>query len=75
MNTSNGSTTRTTRRTMIGALLAAPGVALGARAMARMRRNAAHVRPTASGSSTTRCASCGAEDHSMLACPSNPKVL
>jgi threonine synthase len=74
MNTSNGSTTRTTRRTVIGALVAMPGVAFGARAMASLKSHAAHVRPTASGTSETRCATCGDVGHSMLACPSSPEV-
>jgi hypothetical protein len=75
MKTSKGSMTRSTRRTVIGALLAAPGVAFGARAMAGVRRNAALVRPAASGTSATRCACCGGDDHSMLSCPSSPEVL
>jgi hypothetical protein len=75
MKRSNGSTARTTRRTIIGTLLAAPGVAVGARAMAQVRRHATLIRPDAAGTSSTRCASCGADDHTMLSCPSNPVVV
>ncbi len=64
-----------TRRTLIAGLLAAPAVAAGARAMARLRKNAAAVRPSAAGSSTTRCAACGETGHSMLTCPAAPKVV
>ena len=33
------------------------------------------LRPRASGASSQRCANCGDRDHSMLLCPSNPKVI
>lgn len=68
-------TTRATRRTVIGGLAATPLVAVFARWAGRLRRHAAVIRPTAEGTSSTRCAACGAEGHSMLACPSNPKVV
>lgn len=63
-----------TRRTVIAGALAAPLVAAGAWLGGALRRSAAAVRPGAQGTSSTRCASCGETGHSMLACPSNPKV-
>lgn len=68
-------TSATTRRTVVGALIASPVVAVMARWAGRLRRNATELRPTAQGRSSQRCASCGAADHSMLVCPSNPKVI
>ena len=79
MDTPTGPTqatpTRATRRTVIGGLAAAPMVALLARFAGRLRRHAATIRPGAQGTSSMRCAACGAGDHSMLSCPSNPKVV
>lgn len=70
-----GPMSATTRRTVVGALVASPVVAVLARWSGRLRRNAGSLRPAADGRSSQRCASCGAGDHSMLSCPSNPKVI
>ena len=55
-------------------LAARHGVELAAAAIADAVRSA---RPTATGTSATRCAQCGSPDHTMLAaaCPMAPRVL
>jgi hypothetical protein len=67
----------TTRRRMLGGLLALPlaGLVLGVATTAR--RGIAAMRPGARGTSTTTCAQCGGVGHGMLdpACPAAPKVV
>lgn len=66
----------TTRRRMLGLLAALPVAgALGSR-LARFVP-AGLSRPTADGTSATRCAACGSQNHTMLAagCPANPEGL
>ena len=63
-----------TRRTVVGALATAPLVAALARWTGARRRRGAVSRPSATGTSSATCALCGATDHSMLHCPSTPKV-
>jgi hypothetical protein len=64
-----------TRRTVVATLVASPMVAVIAGWSGRFRRSATVLRPAGEGRSSQRCASCGAADHSMLACPSSPKVI
>lgn len=71
---------RVTRRLLVGAGLASAGLAvLGAAATVlrageeALRAAARTARPSAIGTSSTRCAHCGATDHAMLAgCPLDP---
>ena len=70
-----------TRRTLVRLAVAAPlGLAVtrvleGAGAL--LTHAAPGVRPAASGTSSTRCALCGAGDHSMLdpRCPAARRVV
>jgi len=64
-----------TRRVLLTTLATAPLMVLLARTAGALRRRARLMRPTADGSSTTRCAQCGDPGHGMLACPSNPKLI
>ncbi len=71
---------RLSRRRLLAASLAIP-VVVGAERAVRsigdaLRGMAAAVRPPAAGTSATRCAQCGAADHTMLdlRCPAAPKV-
>jgi hypothetical protein len=70
-----------TRRSLIVAAVAAPGVLVVER-LAKSAivavSGAAHAsRPAASGTSATRCAQCGSDRHTMLdpRCPMAPRVL
>jgi hypothetical protein len=58
-------------------LLAVPAAAVGARALGALAATAFASRPSARGSSTTRCAQCGATAHAMLdpSCPDAPRVI
>jgi len=73
----------TSRRRLLVAAAAAPLVVASTRLADVLRivddagRVAADaIRPSATGSTATRCASCGAADHGMLdpACPAAPRV-
>ena len=64
-----------TRRVLLTTLATAPVMVLFAHLAGALRRQARLVRPTAEGSSTTRCAQCGDPEHGMLACPFNPKLI
>ncbi len=65
------------RRRVLAGLAAVPLAAMAAVAAARLGVQAALVRPGARGSSSRRCGSCGATDHTMLepTCPLAPEVL
>ena len=64
------------RRRFLKGLAAAPLLAGAAVATTRLGSHAALMRPGARGSSSERCASCGADDHMMLdlSCPASPEV-
>ena len=64
------------RRRFLKGLAAAPLLAGAAVAATRLGSYAAVMRPGGRGSSTGRCASCGADDHMMLdlSCPASPEV-
>lgn len=69
-----------TRRRLLGAVVAAPVVAMLTPALrahaAALRSAAPALRPDPSGRSDTRCGACGASDHRMLdaVCPARPRV-
>lgn len=72
---------RWTRRRLLAAGLGLPVILvarLGADALAAVARAAIRgARPSADGTSATRCAQCGSADHTMLdpRCPLAPRVL
>lgn len=72
---------RLTRRHLLAAGLAVPGMLLVQRGAILVTEAAAGAiraaRPAASGTSATRCAQCGSPDHTMLdpRCPLAPRVL
>ncbi len=61
----------------IGAGLAVPIIATAGRLDALLRAGARTVRPPSVGTTATRCAQCGAQDHGMLdpRCPAAPRVM
>lgn len=69
------------RRSLLVAVAAIPALAVlsrGATALGGLIGGAvAAARPAADGTSATRCAQCGATDHTMLdaRCPMAPRVL
>jgi hypothetical protein len=65
------------RRRLLALFVTAPLAVTGAFAAARVGANAAMLRPGAAGSSSRRCAQCGARDHAMLdaACRAAPRVV
>jgi hypothetical protein len=65
------------RRRLFLPLVAAAVTTLFAGVAAAARSIALPGRPSASGTSATRCAQCGATDHTMLdpRCPAAPRVL
>ena len=65
------------RRTILTAIATAPVVAVATRAVGSMVAAAPFMRPLGRGTSSTRCAQCGADDHTMLdpACPAARKVI
>jgi hypothetical protein len=60
-----------TRRIILGMAAAAPFVAALGHLAGTARRHASAIRPTATGTSRSRCATCGSTAHAMLACPAN----
>ncbi|MFH0751251.1 MAG: hypothetical protein V2B17_05395 [Chloroflexota bacterium] len=70
-----------TRRRLLAAAAAIPALAAAERATHSMASvigsTVRSVRPPADGTSATRCALCGARDHSMLdpRCPSAKRVV
>jgi hypothetical protein len=70
-----------TRRRLLEVAAAVPAgvalAALGARASQVMLGAASSFRPSADGTSATRCALCGGADHAMLdpGCPAARKVI
>lgn len=70
-----------TRRRLLAATGAAAALVIVERASGTLTgvatRAVSAIRPTASGTSATRCAQCGASDHTMLdpRCPMAPRVL
>lgn len=65
------------RRRLLALFVSAPLAVTAAVATARVGANAAMLRPGAAGSSSRRCAQCGARGHTMLdaACPAAPRVV
>jgi hypothetical protein len=72
---------RITRRHLLAAGVALPGLLVAQRGAALVGEVAAGAiraaRPAADGTSATRCAQCGSPDHTMLdpRCPLAPRVL
>jgi len=65
----------TTRRVVISSLILAPITGAFAGTVGFIRRSARALRPSSRGRSSNCCANCGLVGHSMLSCPSNPKVF
>jgi 4-hydroxy-3-methylbut-2-enyl diphosphate reductase IspH len=65
------------RRRLLAGLVGAPLAGAAAVTATRLGANAAVLRPGAHGTSASRCAQCGARDHTMLdaACPASPEVV
>ena len=61
----------------VGAAVVVPAVGLAQRLLSGLPLVAPHVRPGPDGTTGTRCAQCGADDHAMLdaRCPSAPRVI
>ena len=68
---------RATRRGFLIGLASVTALAGAAKLAGAARSGVAAMRPGARGPSSTVCAACGAEGHTMLdpACPANPKVV
>jgi hypothetical protein len=64
-----------TRRVFVAVLTAAPVTALFAGSAGVLRKAARLGRPSALGTSSTRCGQCGQSGHAMLGCPSSRKVI
>lgn len=66
-----------TRRYLLRAALAVPGLAGMGWAVGRMQSAGGVLRPAARGASTDLCARCGRGGHTMLdpSCPDDPGVL
>ena len=65
------------RRGVIAAIASAPAVLAVGHLVASGRAVIPFLRPPTAGSSTARCAQCGADDHTMLdaSCPAAPAVV
>lgn len=66
-----------TRRRLLVPLAALTATSAFSGTLAARRRVMLPSRPLASGTSATRCAQCGAHDHTMLdrRCPAAPRVI
>jgi hypothetical protein len=70
-----------TRRAVLEIVACVPAGFLAASALTAagrlVTRAAGGLRPTPTGTSATRCAQCGASDHTMLdpRCPAAPRVI
>ncbi len=66
-----------TRRHLLTAALAVPGLAGLGWAAGRLQSKGSSLRPSGRGTSTGACARCGRSGHTMLdpTCPSDPGVL
>ncbi len=65
------------RRTVLTAIATAPVAALATRAAGALVGAVPFLRPNGRGTSATRCAQCGSDDHTMLdpACPATRTVI
>jgi hypothetical protein len=65
------------RRAFLLGALALPAAFAGARLISTAADGVRAARPRAAGTTTSRCASCGGNDHTMLdpRCPSAPEVV
>lgn len=65
------------RRTVLTAIATAPVAALATRAAGALVGAVPFLRPCGRGTSATRCAQCGSDDHTMLdpACPATRTVI
>jgi len=70
-------TSRTTRRGFLAGLASVPALVGVAKIAGAARAGVAAMRPGSRGRSSSVCAACGADGHTMLdpACPANPRVV